>query len=83
MKVRSEATQTGMDTRRIWRFGQRDGRISQAYLTVRRGIRPSATQTSIDLKNLMSATPSALRIIIHTIPSSRSGLFSAGPSSLC
>jgi prevent-host-death family protein len=27
MKVRSEAAQTGMAARRIWRFGQRDGRI--------------------------------------------------------
>jgi hypothetical protein len=44
MKVCSEAAQTGMDARRIWRFGQRDGRIPQAYSTVRRGIRPNATQ---------------------------------------
>jgi hypothetical protein len=45
MKVRSEAVQTGMDTRRIWLFfRQRDGKIPQAYLTVHRGIRRSATQ---------------------------------------
>jgi hypothetical protein len=44
-RFRSEAVQTGMDTRRIWLFfRQRDGRILQAYLTVRRGIRRSATQ---------------------------------------
>jgi hypothetical protein len=29
MKVRSEAAQTGMDTRRIRRFGRRDRRIPQ------------------------------------------------------
>jgi hypothetical protein len=27
MRVRSEAAQTGMAARRIWRFGQRDARI--------------------------------------------------------
>jgi hypothetical protein len=27
MKVRREAVQVGVDARRIWRFGQRDGRI--------------------------------------------------------
>jgi len=44
MKVRREAAQTGMDARRIWQFfSQRDGRIPQAYSTVRRA-RPSATQ---------------------------------------
>jgi hypothetical protein len=28
MKLRSEAAQTGMDTRRIWRFGQRTGALA-------------------------------------------------------
>ena len=36
-----------MDTRRIWLFfRQRDGRIPQAYLKVRRGIRRSATTSA-------------------------------------